>query len=74
MVADAALRGQQFPAYQANPVAETLKAIAGIAADAEFATNYANFCRDMVYGEAPDFDTAVATLDTLAQHLQQAKA
>jgi predicted nucleotidyltransferase component of viral defense system len=74
MVADAATRGRNFPAYQANPIAETLKAIVGIAADRQFATTYANFCRDMVYGEAPDFDTAVATLKTLAQHLQEPKA
>jgi predicted nucleotidyltransferase component of viral defense system len=74
MVADAALRGKDFPAYQADPLAETLKAIKGIAADAEFRTAYANFCRDMVYGDdVPDFDTAVGTLKTLAQHLKHGK-
>ena len=46
------LRGRNFPAYRANPVAETLKAIEAIAADAAFAAAYANFRRDMVYGES----------------------
>jgi predicted nucleotidyltransferase component of viral defense system len=74
MVADAETRGRHFPAYRDNPLAETLRAIDGIAADAEFASGYANFRRDMVYGDGPDFDTVVATLKTLAQHLQQAQA
>ncbi len=70
MVADVALRGKEFPAYEADPVGETLKAVEGIATDAEFRTAYANFCRDMVYGDdVPDFDTAVGTLKTLAQRL-----
>jgi hypothetical protein len=75
MIADAALRGRGFPAYAADPVAETLKAIEGIAAGAEFSTDDANFCRDMVYGDnVPGFDTAVATVMTLAEHLKQGKA
>ena len=51
MAADAELRGKDFPAYAADPVAATLKAIEGIAADAEYRRAYADFCRDMVYGE-----------------------
>jgi hypothetical protein len=75
MIADAALRGKDFPAYAADPVAETLKAIEGVFAGAEFSTDYANFCRDMLYGDSvPGFDTAVVTLTTLAQHLKQGKA
>jgi hypothetical protein len=60
-----------FPAYQADPLTETLKTINGIAADQGFAKDYAAFRRDMVYGEAPDFQTAVVTLKRLAQHLRQ---
>jgi hypothetical protein len=37
---DAKTRGRDFPAYAADPLAETLKAIDGISADAEFAKNY----------------------------------
>ena len=74
MVADAALRGKDFPAYGVDPIAETLKAVEGIAAAAAYRTAYANFCRDMIYGDdAPDFDTAVGTLATLAQHLKQGR-
>jgi predicted nucleotidyltransferase component of viral defense system len=72
MLVDAETRAANFPAYRDNPVAETIKAIKGIAASAGFAADYANFRRDMVYGEGPDFDTAVATLKRLAQRLQEA--
>ena len=69
MIDDAKTYGRDFPAYEANPLAETLKAIDGIGADDAFANNYATFRRDMVYGRAPDFETAMATLQTLAEHL-----
>ena len=55
MHADAELRGEKSPAYQKDQLGETVKAIEGIAAHAEYAANYATFCRDMVYGDAPDF-------------------
>jgi Nucleotidyl transferase AbiEii toxin, Type IV TA system len=74
MLADAATRGRHFPAHRDHPVAETLKAIEGIATDAKFMADYANFCRDMVYGDSPEFADAVATLRTLAAHLGTAKA
>jgi hypothetical protein len=70
MIDDARTYGRDFPAYQADPLAETLKAIDGIATDKAFAENYASFCRDMVYGEAPAFPTAMGTLKSLAQHLK----
>jgi len=71
MTADAASRAKDFPAYQADPLAETLKAIEGICASAEMAAQYANFARDMVYGERTDFTTAVGTLRFLAQQLRK---
>jgi len=74
MVADAQLRGEKFPAYQKDPVGETVKAIEGIAADAGYAAGYAAFHRDMVYGDVPEFEAAVRTLTTLAQHLQRGRA
>lgn len=70
MIDDARTYGRDFPAYQADPLAETLKAIDGIAIDRAFAENYASFCRNMVYGEAPEFATAMGTLKYLAQHLK----
>lgn len=70
MAADAALRGDKFPAYQKDPVAETLKAVEGMASDDTYAAAYATFRRDMVYGDAPDFAVAVETLKTLAGNLK----
>jgi Nucleotidyl transferase AbiEii toxin, Type IV TA system len=74
MIAEAASRARDFPAYQADPLGETLKAIDGIAESADYASDYETFRRDMVYGEGADFQTAVATLRTLAEHLQKAGA
>jgi predicted nucleotidyltransferase component of viral defense system len=74
MLDDAKTYGRDFPAYEANPLAETLKAIDGIAADEAFAKNYATFCRDMVYGDAPNFETELGTLKSLAQRLENAPA
>jgi hypothetical protein len=70
MQSDAATYGDHFPAYRDDPLGETLRAVAGIAADADFARNYARFLRDMVYGEAPEFGTAFASLKALAAPLK----
>ena len=69
--ADVEAYGHQFPAYRKNPVAETLRAVGGLATDDRFATNYAAFLRDMVYGEAPDFKTAIETVSVLADGLRR---
>ena len=71
MLADAKTYGHQFPAYRDDPLAETLRAIDGMAADPGFAGSYATFQRDMVYGAAPDFEAAIATLKALAKHLKK---
>lgn len=71
MQSDAQTYGDQFPAYRDNPLAETLRAVEGIAADPRFAADYATFRRDMVYGEAPDFATALQTLKRIAQELEK---
>jgi predicted nucleotidyltransferase component of viral defense system len=71
MQSDAETYGDQFPAYRDNPLAETLRAVEGIAADPRFAADYAAFRRDMVYGEGPDFATALQTLKRLAEELQK---
>jgi predicted nucleotidyltransferase component of viral defense system len=71
MQSDAETYGDKFPAYQKNPLAETLRAVEGIAADPRFAADYAAFRRDMVYGEAPDFATALQSVKRLAQELEK---
>ena len=71
MRTDAEAYGHQFPAYRENPVAETLQAVAGLASDGRFAGDYAVFLRDMVYGEATDFKTALATVAALADRLRE---
>jgi hypothetical protein len=70
MLADAKAYGHQFPAYRENPIAETLKAVKGLSRDPDFAARYATFRRDMVYGESPDFETALYTIQSLASRLQ----
>jgi hypothetical protein len=70
MQSDAATYGYQFPAYRDDPLAETLRAVERIAADADFARDYARFRRDMVYGEAADFETAIAALKAMAEALK----
>lgn len=70
MLADAAAYGHQFPAYRANPVAETLRAVTGLVADAGFAARYATFQRDMVYGERAAFETAVAAVVVLSAQVE----
>lgn len=74
MIDDAKTYGRDFPAYEADPLAETLKAIDGITTDADFARSYATFQRDMVYGDGPDFETAMGTLKGLADHLKKPPA
>jgi hypothetical protein len=74
MLADVEAYGHQFPAYREDPVAETLRAVAGLATDDRFASAYAVFLRDMVYGETPDFKTAVATIAALASRLEASGA
>jgi predicted nucleotidyltransferase component of viral defense system len=71
MLADAESRAAQFPAYRDDPLAETLRAVERIAADPGFASGYDAFRREMVYGDAPDFKTALTALTSLAERLGQ---
>lgn len=72
MQADAESRGHEFPAYGADPLAETLRAVAGIEASADYARDYAVLQRDMVYGARAEFDSAMASVTRLAEALQSA--
>jgi predicted nucleotidyltransferase component of viral defense system len=74
MLADAATRGDSFPAWKKDPPGETLRAVEGIPRDNVFVDGYATFLRDMVYGDKPDFTTAIGTLKTLADHLKKVPA
>jgi hypothetical protein len=69
MRADVKAYGHQFPAYRDNPIAETLRAVVGLAADPSFARRYTAFLRDMVYGETEEFEIALATIIALADRL-----
>ncbi len=69
MKADVETRGDKFPAWQSDPLGETLRAIEGIPKDQVFVDGYAGFRRDMVYGDGPDFNSAMQTLNALRDHL-----
>lgn len=73
MQEDAETRGNLFPAYQQDPMRETLHAVEGILADPQFAVEYASFVQSMVYGEAPVFKTASGTLKVLAEQTKMAQ-
>jgi predicted nucleotidyltransferase component of viral defense system len=68
---DAATRGDRFPAWAKDPLGETLRAIEGIPKDNVFVNGYAEFQRDMVYGDKPDFATAMTSLNTLRDQLKK---
>ena len=71
MKADAQTRGDRFPAWRKDPLGETLRAIEGIPKDQVFVDGYADFQRDMVYGEKPDFVSAIGSLNALADQLRK---
>jgi predicted nucleotidyltransferase component of viral defense system len=71
MKADAEARGDRFPAWKKDPLGETLRAIEGISNDPVFVEGYANFQRDMVYGDRPDFATAMGSVNALANYLRK---
>jgi hypothetical protein len=64
-------RGHEFPAYGADPLAETLRAVADIAASAECARDYAVLLRDMVYGAKEGFEAAMTSVFALADRLKE---
>ncbi|MGP0073445.1 MAG: nucleotidyl transferase AbiEii/AbiGii toxin family protein [Bryobacteraceae bacterium] len=68
---DADVFGNQFPAYRADPIRETLRAVEALAKDGRYAQRYAEFQRDMVYGEQPAYANALGTIATLARQLQE---
>jgi len=71
MQSDAETRGHEFPAYGENPLAETLRAVEGLAGSKEYAEDFAILQRDMVYGESIKFRDALATLQALTDKLRE---
>jgi hypothetical protein len=67
---DAEVFGNQFPAYRVNPLAETLRALEALELDPGHARRYADFCRDMVYGDTVEYAACLSTLSELARLLQ----
>jgi len=66
---DAATRGGEFPAYQADPLGETLRAVAIMAGNPEFAAAYSRLLDDMVYGVKPEFGEAIEAVQSFAKRL-----
>jgi predicted nucleotidyltransferase component of viral defense system len=71
MLADAEVYGNQFPAYRENPLRETLRAVEGLVADPGYAQRYREFQRLMVFGEKPEFATAMGTVADLAGNFRK---
>lgn len=70
MQADAEAYGHRFHAYRADPITETLRAVKGLERDEGYSRTYDAFTQHMVYGEIPEFGTALATVAALAERLR----
>jgi hypothetical protein len=68
--ADAEEYGDKHPAYRNDPIGETLNGAADLASSSSYARQYAEFIRDMVYGQQAGFDAALKTIDGLCRQLQ----
>jgi predicted nucleotidyltransferase component of viral defense system len=68
---DAEIFGNQFPAYRDDPLAETRRAVHALVSDTRYAQRYAEFHRDMVYGDRLAYAEAMATISALAERLAE---
>jgi predicted nucleotidyltransferase component of viral defense system len=66
---DAATRGDDFPAYQADPLGETLRAVETIASHRAFSAEYSNLMGAMVYGDKPTFVDAMMVVRKFADRV-----
>ena len=64
---DAREFGNQYPAYEKDIAGETRKALDTLRADPLHRRRYELFLADMVYGEKPAFEDALATVIALAE-------
>ena len=68
---DADIFGNQFRAYRADPLTQTQHAVSALGSDSQYAQRYADFLRDMVYGDRPDYKDAMATVKEIAVQLMK---
>jgi hypothetical protein len=68
---DAEAYGNQFPAYRENPLAETLRAVEGLAASSGYARRYREFQRLMVYGDGVEYAECIGTIRKVSEQLQK---
>lgn len=68
---DAEVFGNQFPPYRADPMLETRRALEALGAQPHYAQSYAEFRRDMVYGETPSFEDALESVRSLGALLER---
>ncbi len=68
-IADAEEFNNQYPAYAADIVGETQAAIAALQSDQIYRQRYNDFIMAMVYGDRPEFDTALGVVIDQAEIL-----
>lgn len=72
MKVEAEGRADDYPAYKADPRAETLRAIEIMSSDAGFAEDYRELLGDLVYGDKPEFSSAFAAIQRFARRIRDA--
>ena len=70
MEQDAAVFGNQFPAYRADPLRETKRAVEALTNDLVYEQRYEMFLRDMVFGEVVDYAVCLQTIRALAARIE----
>ena len=65
--ADAQEFRNQYPAYAGDIAGETQKTVIPLRTDPIHRERYIRFMAGMVYGERPEFETAMATVDRLTR-------
>lgn len=70
--AEAESRANDYPAYKADPRAETLRAYDFMSTDKAFIEGYDKLLGDMVYGERPDFPTAFKAVQRFVERIRSA--
>jgi len=66
---DAEAFGGQSPNYKADPLGQTRAAVGALARRPEYAQQYADFMRDMVYGDRPAFDLTIDAVENILARL-----
>lgn len=74
MAQDAAERAENYPAYAANPLAETSRVIEVMATEKRFIESYDRHMLEMVYGERPAYEAAFQAVRRIAERLTTVKA